>query len=113
MKKLLAVIALVGLAGCASVTDLTSSNPNLELTSTQPVASLANCIKSAWSDVTAVNEANIADGGVRLIAPTGAGPLGIADLTLQGKSSRVVYYQSGQNFGYAQSKLRNGILSCK
>jgi len=104
MKLFVGALALVSMAGCASVGDTRSNPPLLSLQSSKPAKVVAECIRDGWQGTTVLG-AGI--GGIlqtsgdryTILAPDAQAPLHLVDVIPKkgGSSVRYHFYRTWQS----------------
>lgn len=117
MKKAKAVItvALLTLAGCASVHGLREGTPDVTLTTTKAPSVYGQCVASGWGEFmgVSVNHAPTANGGYSVSLPNiYSGTNGVMDVSPSAAGSSVnIYYRAGDVFGHDKfTKVAKGCV---
>jgi uncharacterized protein YceK len=88
MKRMILVaLAVLGLAGCASVSGLREGAPNVTLTTSKAPAVYGQCVASGWGNFfgVTVNHSATPDGGYTVSLPNlYTGNNGVADISPNG-----------------------------
>lgn len=104
MKCAALAIALVFMAGCASVADTRSNPPLLTLNSQKPARDLAECIRDRWQSTTVLGASIggiLQSSGSRysVLAPDAQAPLHLVDVepSKGGSTVRYHFYRTWQS----------------
>ncbi|WP_140921108.1 hypothetical protein [Limnobaculum xujianqingii] len=118
MKKLFLLLALTGLVGCQTVTDMRTQGPYAEYSSAKDAKSLATCIMAGWEkEPLVIGQAfdaaiNLIDGGYSVYTPNYAE---VADVYEAKNGSLIKYYLQRGGAMTTQSRIdkrTNTVTSC-
>lgn len=112
MKRMLLAVAVLVLAGCASVSGLRESKPDITLTTTKAPSVYGQCVASGWGEFfgVSVNHGATPDGGYTVSLPNlYAGNNGVADISQSGRVE--VRYRLASLGGYG--KYTKVVNDCK
>lgn len=113
MKKTIVVLAILGLVGCKSLSDIRSENPDTSFNSSKSPDAVAECILYGWQSQ------SLLDGPMKVyIQPAPEGKtvytdsfLAVADISkMEQNESNIKLYLHGL---YKKDDLRKIALSCK
>lgn len=116
MKCVALAIALVLMAGCASVADTRSNPPLLTLYSQKPARDLAECIRDRWQSTTVMG-ASI--GGIlqssgdrySVLAPDAQAPLHLVDVE-PSKGGSTVQYHFYRTWQSPLDRVTDAVKAC-
>lgn len=105
------VVALSGLAGCASVSGLREGKPDLTLATNKAPAVYGQCVANGWGEFfgVSVNHGATPDGGYTVSMPDAyTGNNGVADIAPNGAVQ--VHYRLG---GFGDGKFTKVLNDCR
>lgn len=112
----LAPVALLVLAGCATVDDVRQFPAESVHYSEKPAAEIAECVHDAWQNVTffgAPYEADVSRLGQRYtVAVTPASPSELADIITEGERTRVEFRHGRMIGAIRWTKYRDAMVGC-
>lgn len=110
MKKLIFMLAVVMLAGCASVPGLREGKPDVTLHTAKSPADYGACVAAGWGDFfgVTVNHSATSDGGYTVSMPDAyTGNNGVADISHSGDVQ--VHYR----LRFGSEKFTKVVNGCK
>lgn len=110
MKRIVLTVAVLVLAGCASVSGLRDNGPDASFSSKHSVADVVTCISSEWQTRRTPTRMLPISGGQSLQADNAAlagSPFAVADVVAIDAGSQTKYYKQGVVVGAYLDAVKN------
>mgnify|MGYP000850446434 FL=1 len=110
MKKLLFALAILAIAGCASMQEMRETKPILASSSDKPPNLLAQCILQKWQQQTVFNVYMQPRGNGFTVYLDGQWE--VADIEQVGSNSKVLLYKKSSMFDAPYKKYADWVNDC-